>query len=89
VLGLGRSLALEYAQEGIRVIIVSPGLTDTPQPRARSDGLQAMLEGGRHIPLGRIGHTDDIVSAIMFLLDDDSSYVTGQDIRVNGGSQIS
>jgi NAD(P)-dependent dehydrogenase (short-subunit alcohol dehydrogenase family) len=55
VLGLGRSLALEYAQEGIRVIIVSPGLTDTPQPRARSDGLQAMLEGGRHIPLGRIG----------------------------------
>jgi NAD(P)-dependent dehydrogenase (short-subunit alcohol dehydrogenase family) len=89
VLGLGRSLALEYAQEGIRVNIVSPGLTDTAQPRAHAGGIEAMLERGRHIPLGRIGHTDDIVSAIMFLLDDDSSYVTGQDIRVNGGSQIS
>lgn len=89
LLGLGRSLALEYAQEGIRVNIVSPGLTDTPQPRAHDGGLEAMLERGRNIPLGRIGHTDDIVSAIMFLLDDDSSFVTGQDIRVNGGSQIS
>ena len=89
VLGLGRSLALEYAQEGIRVNIVSPGLTDTAQPRAHAGGIETMLERGRHIPLGRIGQTDDIVSAIMFLLDDDSSYVTGQDIRVNGGSQIS
>lgn len=89
LLGLGRSLALEYAQEGIRVNIVSPGLTDTPQPRAHAGGAEAMFERARHIPLGRIGHTDDIVSAITFLLDDDSSYVTGQDIRVNGGSQIS
>jgi NAD(P)-dependent dehydrogenase (short-subunit alcohol dehydrogenase family) len=89
VLGLGRSLALEYAQDGIRVNIVSPGLTDTPQPRAHAGGIAAMHERGRHFPLGRIGETSDIVSAITFLLDDDSSYVTGQDIRVNGGSQIS
>lgn len=88
VLGLARSLALEVAHDGIRVNIVSPGLTDTPQPRAHRGGAEAMAERARSIPLGRIGHPDDIVDAIAFLLSDESSYVTGQDIRVNGGSQI-
>ncbi|SON54056.1 3-oxoacyl-[acyl-carrier-protein] reductase FabG [Hartmannibacter diazotrophicus] len=89
ILGLARSLALELAGEGIRVNVVSPGLTDTPQPRAHPGGAEAMAERAKSIPLGRIGHPDDIVEAIDFLIGDESSYVTGQDIRVNGGSQIS
>lgn len=89
VLGLARSLALEVADEGIRVNVVSPGLTDTPQPRAHPGGAEAMAERAKTIPLGRIGHVDDVVAAIDFLLAAESSYVTGQDIRVNGGSQIS
>ena len=89
ILGLARSLALEVAADGVRVNIVSPGLVDTPQPRAHAGGVAAMMAKASSIPLGRIGHTDDVVGAIEFLLGDDSSYVTGQDIQVNGGSLIS
>jgi NAD(P)-dependent dehydrogenase (short-subunit alcohol dehydrogenase family) len=88
VLGLARSLALEVADRNIRVNVVSPGLTDTPQPRAHAGGVAAMAEKARSIPLGRIGHVDDMVQAILFLLSDESSYVTGQDLRINGGSQL-
>lgn len=88
ILGLARSLALEVADANIRVNVVSPGLTDTPQPRAHAGGAEAMAAKAKSIPLGRIGHPDDMVQAIRFLLSDDSSYVTGQDLRINGGSQL-
>jgi NAD(P)-dependent dehydrogenase (short-subunit alcohol dehydrogenase family) len=88
ILGLARSLALEVAEANIRVNVVSPGLTDTPQPRAHAGGVEVMAAKAKSIPLGRIGQPDDMVQAIRFLLSDDSSYVTGQDLRVNGGSQL-
>lgn len=88
ILGLARSLALEVAADGVRVNIVSPGLVDTPQPRAHAGGVEAMMAKASGIPLGRIGHTRDIVGAIDFLLGEESSFVTGQDIQVNGGSHI-
>lgn len=88
VLGLARSLALEVAADGVRVNVVSPGLVDTPQPRAHAGGAAAMMAKASAIPLGRIGHTQDVVNAVEFLLGDESSFVTGQDIQVNGGSQI-
>ncbi|MGH7834219.1 MAG: SDR family NAD(P)-dependent oxidoreductase [Candidatus Binatia bacterium] len=85
VLGLARTLAVEAAQYGIRVNTVSPGITDTPGVRAHFS--EADLEARKaRIPLGRIGHVQDMVEACMFLLGDESSYVTGQDIRVNGGA---
>ncbi len=87
VLGLARSLALEVAACNIRVNVVSPGLVDTPQPRGHAGGLAAMQARAGSIPLGRIGQAGEIADAILFLLGDDSSYITGQDIRVNGGSQ--
>jgi NAD(P)-dependent dehydrogenase (short-subunit alcohol dehydrogenase family) len=88
LLGLARSLALEVAEEGIRVNVVSPGLTDTPQPRGHAGGEAAMFAKAKDIPLGRIGRAADIADATLFLLEDDSSFITGQDIRVNGGSQM-
>lgn len=88
ILGLARSLALEVAADGVRVNIVSPGLIDTPQPRAHAGGVEAMMAKANSIPLGRIGHTRDVVDAIEFLLGEESSFVTGQDIQVNGGSHI-
>jgi NAD(P)-dependent dehydrogenase (short-subunit alcohol dehydrogenase family) len=87
VLGLARSLAIESAAENIRVNTVSPVITDTPMPRAvLSD--QEIESRKTRIPLGRIGSTDDMAEASMFLLSDDSSYLLGQDLRVNGGSTL-
>jgi NAD(P)-dependent dehydrogenase (short-subunit alcohol dehydrogenase family) len=87
LLGLMRSLALEVAADGIRVNAISPGVTDTPQPRGHSTEEQLYAKA-KDIPLGRIGMPRDMAQAVEFLLGPRSSYVTGQDIRVNGGSQL-
>jgi 2-hydroxycyclohexanecarboxyl-CoA dehydrogenase len=87
VFGLARSLAVESATENIRVNTVSPVITDTPMPRAVLTDEEMELRKTR-IPLGRIGAVDDMAEACMFLLSDDSSYVLGQDLRVNGGSTL-
>jgi NAD(P)-dependent dehydrogenase (short-subunit alcohol dehydrogenase family) len=87
LIGLARSLALEAAGEGIRVNTVSPGVVDTAMPRAHSSD-EALAAVGRSIPLGRIAHVDDVAEACLFLLGDDSSYLTGQDLRVNGGATL-
>ena len=86
ILGLARTLALEVAHENIRVNTVSPGITDTVQ----SDGSISAAEIAQtaQIPLGRFGRVDDMVEACLFLLSEESSYVTGQDIRVNGGAPL-
>jgi len=87
LLGLARSLALETAAKGIRVNTVSPELTDTPQPRGylTDDALTAPVAA---FPMGRAVTPADVVEACLFLLDEDASYMTGQDLRVNGGSHL-
>ena len=87
ILGLMRSLAVESAAENIRVNAISPVVTDTPMPRAVLSDDEMRARNSR-IPLGRIGQVEDMANACMFLLSDESSYVVGQDIRVNGGSSI-
>jgi 2-hydroxycyclohexanecarboxyl-CoA dehydrogenase len=87
VLGLARALAVESAPENIRVNTVSPVITDTPMPRTVLTD-EDMVSRKARIPLGRIGDVLDMAEACMFLLSDDSSYVIGQDIRVNGGSTL-
>ena len=84
VLGLARAMALETAGCGIRVNAISPGVTDTPQPRGHRS--QADLDAAAAAnPMGRIGEPEDMAEAALFLMEDDSSFVTGQDIRINGG----
>ena len=84
VLGLARAMALEAARDGIRVNAISPGVTDTPQPRGHRS--QADLDAAAAAnPMGRIGAPEDMAEAALFLIEDDSSFVTGQDIRINGG----
>lgn len=84
VLGLMRVMALETARQGIRVNAISPGIADTPMPNAvYEDGVMELRANDN--PMGRIGTANDMAKTALFLLDDDSSYVTGQDIRVNGG----
>lgn len=87
ILGLTRALAVEAAADNIRVNAISPVITDTPMPRAVVSD-EYMESRKQHIPLGRIGDVQDMVEAALFLLSDDSSYIIGQDLRVNGGSTL-
>jgi NAD(P)-dependent dehydrogenase (short-subunit alcohol dehydrogenase family) len=85
IIALTKSLALDWAPHGIRVNCVIPGITDTAQPRGELTDNELYAMGAR-IPLGRIGEPRDIAAAVAFLLDDDSAYMTGQSIAVNGGA---
>lgn len=83
--GLSISLAAEYASSGIRVNTIAPSLTDTPlAANLLSTPEKKEVSAKRH-PLGRIGEANDIASAALFLLSEDSSWITGQVIRIDGG----
>jgi NAD(P)-dependent dehydrogenase (short-subunit alcohol dehydrogenase family) len=89
IVALTRSMALEYASNGIRVNCVLPGAVDTPVFRAnlRADGQEEEQYRAtvNHIPMGRIGQPLDIARAVLFLAGDESSYVTGAPFLVDGG----
>jgi glucose 1-dehydrogenase len=82
---LTRTLALEYASNGIRVNGVGPGATVTPINRAWIDDPQKREQVVRHIPLGRAGTSDEMAGVTCFLASDDAAYITGQTIFVDGG----
>lgn len=90
VLGLCRSLAAELAPQRIRVNAVIPGLIETPQSLdpVNSLGPQGLRDAGRLIPWGRVGFADEVARTIRFLTGDDSGYITGQQLIVDGGLTI-
>jgi NAD(P)-dependent dehydrogenase (short-subunit alcohol dehydrogenase family) len=88
ILGLASSLALELARDNIRVNVISPGITDTPQPRAHGTEAEFYAKT-KSVPMGRFGTAEEMAETVMFLLGSDSSFVTGQDIAINGGSRMS
>jgi 2-hydroxycyclohexanecarboxyl-CoA dehydrogenase len=84
VIALAKSLAREFARDGIRVNAVAPGVTDTPL--LESQGGESILTSIiRQVPLRRVGQPEEIAAAIVFLGLDDASYVTGQTLCVGGG----
>jgi NAD(P)-dependent dehydrogenase (short-subunit alcohol dehydrogenase family) len=85
IIALTKSLALDWAPYGIRVNCVIPGVTDTAQPRGEMSDEELYAMGAR-TPLGRIGQPEDIAAVVAFLLGDDSAYMTGQSVAVNGGA---
>jgi len=92
VVGLGKSLALRYGPEQIRVNVICPGLTQTPMLRSfmgrNADDQQAAETQQRMtgmIPLGRVAQPEDIANAALFLASDDSVYITGLALPVDGG----
>jgi glucose 1-dehydrogenase len=82
---LTKSLALEYAAQGIRVNSVGPGAVVTPINKAWTDNPKARGEVESHIPMSRAAAADEIASVFAFLASDDASYITGQTIFACGG----
>lgn len=82
---LTKTLALEYAGQGIRVNAVGPGAVVTPINKAWVDDPQARAAVESHIPLGRAAQPEEIASVFAFLASDDASYITGQTIFACGG----
>jgi len=84
-----KGLAAELAPAGVRVNAVSPGRTTTPGGLATRDQWSAMAPavGGDvpNVPLGRDGEPDDIANAVLFLLSDQASWLTGSTLTVDGG----
>ena len=83
LLGFTKSLARELSSRNINVNAVSPGFIDTDMTKALSDDQIESLT--KNIPLGRIASPDEVSSVVAFLLSNDSSYITGENINVNGG----
>jgi glucose 1-dehydrogenase len=85
VIGMTRSVALEYASRGIRVNGVGPGATVTPINRAWIDDPEKRRQVEEHIPMQRAGDADEMAGVTAFLASDDAAYITGQTIFVDGG----
>ncbi|WP_150268230.1 3-oxoacyl-[acyl-carrier-protein] reductase [Paenibacillus tepidiphilus] len=83
IFGLTKSAARELASRGITVNCIAPGFIDTDMTRELSDDVRSELEKG--IPLARLGRTEDIANAALFLASEGAAYMTGQTLHVDGG----
>jgi 3-oxoacyl-[acyl-carrier protein] reductase len=83
VIGLTKTIAREYAQRGINVNAIAPGYIETPMTDALPEKAKEELK--KLIPMERLGKPEDVAEAVFFLVCEESSYITGQVLNVNGG----
>ncbi len=83
MIGMSKSLAQEVASRGITVNCVAPGFIETQMTGALNDDQKARIMTA--IPAGRLGQSDEIAAAVVYLASPEGAYVTGQTIHVNGG----
>jgi NAD(P)-dependent dehydrogenase (short-subunit alcohol dehydrogenase family) len=92
VIGLTKSLAVDYVKEGIRVNCICPATVDTPSLRERiassPDPEAARRSFLARQPMGRLGTAEEIAAMALFLASDDSRYMTGQAIVMDGGMKL-
>jgi len=81
---LTKSTAIRWATKGVRVNSLHPGFTDTPmlEHAAQTGVLERMLDA---TPMGRLGQPSEIAAAVAFLASDDASFMTGEEMHVDGG----
>jgi glucose 1-dehydrogenase len=82
---LTRTLALEYAGDGIRVNGIGPGATITPINKAWTEEPEKKAEVEAHIPMRRVGTPEEMAAVVAFLSSDEAAYITGQTLFVDGG----
>lgn len=87
IVSFTKSSALELAPHNIRCNGVIPGVTETAQPLAVAT-IEELRARGKKIPLGRIGQPEDVAGSVSFLFSQSASFITGQCLVVNGGSQM-
>jgi 3-oxoacyl-[acyl-carrier protein] reductase len=83
VIGLTKTIAREFAQRGINVNAIAPGYIETPMTEALPEKAKEELK--KMIPMERLGLPEDVAQAVLFLVSEASSYITGQVVNVNGG----
>lgn len=94
MIALAKTLAREFARQGITFNSVAPGLTDTPLMDAAlagddGEGARKLLDRIVHaIPLGCVGEPEDIAGIVAFLASDEAAYITGQVVSVSGGASM-
>jgi NAD(P)-dependent dehydrogenase (short-subunit alcohol dehydrogenase family) len=86
---MAKAMAIDHGREGVRVNCVCPGDTETPMLTDDADkrgmAWEDYVAAGSDRPLGRIGTAEEVARAVLFLASDDSSYVTGEALVVDGG----
>jgi 2-keto-3-deoxy-L-fuconate dehydrogenase len=92
VIGLVRSVALDFVQDGIRINAICPGTVDTPslqgRLRAMGDYETALAQFVARQPMGRLGKADEIAALALYLASDESAYMTGSYLVIDGGLSL-
>ena len=86
IIGFTKALALESASKGITVNAVAPGYISTSMTDILKDEIKERIISG--IPAGRFGRVEEIAGAVLFLLGEQASFITGATINVNGGQYL-
>jgi len=87
IVGMSKSLAIEYAKKNITINCVSPGFIQTAMTENILENIKAVLTS--KIPMSRLGSGEDVANTVAFLSSDSASYITGETIHVNGGMYMS
>ena len=80
-----KATAIQYAKEGIRANSVHPGAIDTPLVQYRLGNPELQRQAGARNPMGRTAHPDEVAYGVLFLASDESSFMTGSELVIDGG----